>query len=602
MLKHKLTSLLILLSAINCLARVFPAPGAKLNYNQVMFEYEKVKGAHIYIIQIAEGSSPSAFYLSIVEQKDSATATMVSNLQFGKKYQWRYAGLTNGQPTEWHGPYYFEIVKDSMFEKKILDLKVTQNDPAENAGGLILIDAMHSIIDRSGKPVWYLPHINWRFNLLPPTKTVNGIQLTAKSMAFAPVIFDLRLTPAGTITCLADSDVAERDLNGQVLWRAPNDGKVSGIGGEGYNHDFKRLPNGHYMVLGNELWHKLSPQYSDTIPGKKRYGDRQFFNGHEYAKDETGTVIEYDRQGNVVWSWNSYNYLEYDPLRPRVRNQHIEYPLKAHINAFSIDKKNEFVYLGFRDISRIVKVEKSTGKVVDSWGLRIYLGGANHPVELHQQHDANILDNGNIAVFNSNDYPGSDSIPSAVIISQQPDDSNKIIWQFDCQLDSTERRANRNGGNVDQLKNGNLLVCTGTSDRIFEITMDKKIVWQSEISGVIKDSITCLHRLYRAHYVSSLYPCYFVFETDRDTISKNSPVFNIRIFNKGSESDLYNVNITSASGVLIKQFTTDRVPKYCSRTCNITPSENLNKGDKIEVLIRSQTNPDFERRNWLTVQ
>jgi hypothetical protein len=600
MTNRRITFIVLLIFALGCNAQLVPLPGAKLNYNQVMFEYDKVKGAGFYIVQVAEGASPSAFNSPVAEQKDSATATMISNLQFGKKYQWRYAGITDGQKSEWHGPYYFEILKDSLLEKKLFKLVVTKNDSAENAGGLVLIDAMHSIIDRSGNLVWYLPDVNWRFGLLPPTKTVNGIQITAKSMVFTPVIFDLRLTPFGTITCLVDSDVAERDLNGHVLWRAPNDSKVSGLGGEGYNHDFKRLPNGRYMVLGNELWHKLPPQYSDTAVGKKRFNDRQFFNGQEYARVESGTVIEYDRQGNVVWSWNSYNYLEYDPFRPKIRNQHIEYPLKAHINAFSVDKKNEFVYVGFRDISRIIKVEKSTGKVIDSWGLRLYFGGANHPVGLHQQHDANILDNGNIAVFNSNDYPGTDSIPAAVIISQQPEDSNKIIWQFDCYLDSAERSKTRNGGNVDQLKNGNLLVCTGTSDRIFEVTKNKKVVWQAELRGVTKDSVVYVHRLYRAHYASSLYPCYFVFETDRDTVSKKMPGFNIRVFNKGSESDAYEVKI--GSGSFIKQFTTDTILPNRSATYSISPDKNLNKSNQIEVDISSQTNPDFVKKRRVIVQ
>ena len=601
MYTRKLTFVALLIITMGSHAQILPQPGSKLNYNQIMFEYEKIKGAHVYVVQVVEGTSMDAFNHISAEQKDSATATRTDNLKFGKTYQWRYAGITGNEKPIWHGPYSFEIVKDSMTEKHLLKLVVTENDSAKNAGGLIINDASHTIVDRHGRLVWYLPTIKWNFSITEPTKTVNGILIKTKSIAISPGVTDLRLTPFGTITCLADSDVAERDLNGNVLWRPPHNSKVSGFGGESYNHDFKRLPNGHYMILGNELWQKLPSGSSDTIPAKKRFGDRELFNGMEYAKVEYGTVIEYDKQGNVVWSWNSQNYFEHDPLRPRIRNQRIEYPLKPHINAFSVDDKNEFVYVGFRDISRIVKVEKSTGKVVDSWGLRLYLGGAKHSVELHQQHDANILNDGNIAVFNSNDYPGSDSIPGVLIISQQPD-SGKIVWRYDCELDSVGRRANRNGGNVDQLKNGNLLVCTGTSDRIFEITKDKKIVWQMDVKSTSKDSVPYAYRLYRAHYTSSLYPNYFVFVTDKDTVSKLAPGFNIRLFNKGSENDSYDVKISSTSGQFNKQLSTDALAPNRSATFNIQPGEYLKEGDRMGVIISSRTNPDNIRRSWIEVQ
>jgi len=598
---RNITLFTFLIFVLNCCAQVLPAPGAKLNYNQVMFEYPKVTGADLYIIQVTEGASAVAFNSrKLIQQKDSATATMLSGLKFGSTYQWRYAGIINGQRAAWHGPFSFKIVDDSITRKNFAKLVITKNDSSKSAGGLILIDATHTIIDRSGKMVWYLPDINWRFAFQQPTRSVNGLLLTEKSISINPVVFDLRLTPVGTITCLIDSQVAERNLSGNIIWQAPDNGKVSGLGGEGYNHDFKRMPNGHYMVLGNELWHKLPIQYSDTTWGKKKFGDRRFFNGQEYSKVEFGTVIEYDSAGNVVWSWNSRNYLEYDPLRPRIRNQLIEYPLKPHINAFSVDLNNEFVYVGFRDISRIVKVEKSTGKVVDSWGLRLYLGGANHPLGLHQQHDANILSDGNIAVFNSNDYPGSDSIPAAVIISQQPADSGKIIWQFDCQLDSAGRRANRNGGNVDELKNGNLLICTGTSDQVMEITKSKKIVWQCDIKNTTKDGIPYAHRLYRAHYISSLYPCYFVFVTDKDTVDRNSPTFKLRIFNKGSESDVYSVKISAGS--TINQFSTDTITGNRSSIYTFNTSQNLTSGDNIEVTVSSLTNPALIKRLRVVVQ
>ena len=579
-------------------AQVIPAPGAKLHYNEVMFEYEKVSGANQYMLQLAEDTAGNSFKNLITEQTDSSTAMMISGLDFGKKYKWRYAALNSAETPVWNGPYYFEIDMDSFIHKGIVNFDVTKNDTGNR--GLIVIDATHTIVDRDGKLVWYMANVNWFFKFSTRSVSKGGVQIVYKDMAVKPEILDMRVTPAGTITCLKDSFAIDCDLNSNIIWQAPNDGRVSGIGGEGYNHDFKRLPNGNYMVLGNEAWRQL-PVYTDTLKMKRKYPYRKIYNGNEYAEVESGTIIEYDRNGKVVWSWSSHNYLDSDALKPIPRNPAFEYQLRPHINAFSIDKDYQFVYAGFRDLSRIVKIEKSTGKVVDSWGSPALSGGAMHPVAFHLQHDANVLDNGNIAVFNSNDYPNRDSVSNVMLVSQRPKDSGRVIWQYNCELDSEKRREARNGGNVDQLKNGNYLVCMGNSDRIFEITKDKKIVWQGEIKMRDDNGINYAHRLYRAHYISSLYPCYFVFDNDADTIHKKASNLHVHIFNKGSEGDAYQVKVLTSSGLLIKQFTTAMLPANQSIVLPVGPLKHLGKGERVEINIRSITNPDFERSRWVVV-
>jgi hypothetical protein len=604
-----------LLAVLNCRAQILPVPGAKLNYNQVMFEYEKVKGASMYLVQVEDDTDETGTGYCSFEQTDSATATMISGFEFGRKYHWRYAGLKKGQEPVWKGPYYFEVADDTLLKRNIMNIVVSKYDSNASAGGLIVNDCTHTIIDRHGNLVWYLDNVNWKFTL-PHSGGITAQPRTAQAtqtnvdpahqkaptakFEVRPVIYDLRMNPYGTITDMEDSFPIERDLNCNILWKAPNDGKVSGLSVESYNHDFKRLPNGHYMILGNELWRKL-PTYHDSVLIRKKYPSRQPFFGKEYARVEFGTVIEYDKKGNVVWSWNSQNYFDSDALKPVKGDQRLDFELKPHINAFGIDKKNEFVYVGFRDISRIVKVEKATGKVVDSWGQVSPTIKAHQQVAFHQQHDAQILDDGNIAIFNNNDYPGRDSVPSVIIFSQQPEDSGNIIWKYTCR-DSINKRASRTGGNVEQLKNGNLLVCMGNLDRMFEITMDKRIVWQAEIKPNEKRSFSYLHRLYRAHYISSLYPCYFVFETDKDTVKKREPKFSIRIFNKGSESDAYNVKITSPSGAFEQQFSTSTLEPNRSETITVKPTRRLHKRDKIEVTVNSQLNPDLERKSWVVAK
>lgn len=569
-------------------AQIHPLPGAKLNYTQVMFEYEKVRGAGVYIIQLIEDTAGVSFEHPLMEQKDSSTATLITGLQFGKKYQWRYAGIKDGQAPVWKGPYRFETLTDSLLYHNLVKISVTKNENASNAGGLIINDCTHSITDRNGNLVWYLPKVTWRR------------VLEKKNLSTKPQIFDLRLNPYGTITYLADSTATECDLDGNKLWRAPNDGKVSGGTSESYNHDFKRLPNGHYMVLSNQLSRRLPP-YKDTVLVRKKYTVIQAKDDGEYGKVEFPLVIEYDKKGKVAWSWNGENYLDPDPFMQRKDSVYF-FELKPHVNAFSTDKKNEFVYVGLRNLNRIIKIEKKTGKVVDAWGDKRSSSSPAKYVALNRQHDANILDDGTIAVFNNNDYPGLDSFARVLILSQQARDSNSVIWSFDCDFDSVDRHAPRTGGNVDQLKNGNLLVCMGTPGRIFEVTRDKKIVWSATVIPNGRTGDIFFHRLYRAHYVSSLYPCYFTISTNDDTLAAGLSHLKLKIFNKGSENDSYEVRILSSSGNYIKQFTTAEIASNRSASLDIKPDYQLRPGDLVEISVSSVTNPDFQRKSLLRVK
>ena len=613
-----------LTAALHCFSQVLPAPGAKLNYTQVMFDYKKVKGAPLYLVRVEEiedSISPADENCSF-EQTDPATATLITGLEFGRKYRWQYAGIKPGQEPEWNGPYNFEITQDTLIDKNIMTLEVSVNDSTANAGGLIVNDCTHTIVDRNGKMVWYLTNINWKFNIpkatlqtdiLPTNRvSVNKPNEAGPRFEVKPAIYDLRVTPFGTITCLEETNAnpldsmgnirpVERNLNCRVLWTPPKGGRVSGNMSEYYNHDFKHLPNGHYMVLGNENWRKI-PAYHDTAAFKKKYPQTQYINGRLYGRVEFGTVIEYDKKGKVVWSWNGEHYFDSDALSPVFYNHKMDVRLMPHVNAFGTDRKNEFVYVGFRDISRIIKIEKATGKVVDSWGGKtLTAGNPQHAVLFHQQHDANILDNGNIAVFNNNDYPGHDSVPSAIVFSQQATDTGYVVWNYNFDLDKRTRRLSRTGGNVDVLKNGNYLVCLGNLDKMVELTPDKKIVWQAEIKPNRKRTFSYFHRLYRAHYISSLYPCYFCFQTDNDTVTKRSPKFNIRLFNKGSEPDAYNVKVSTATGQPLLQFSTDTLQPNRSDMIPFVAVKHLHGHQKLIVTVTSRTNPDFERRSSVWV-
>ena len=604
-------------------AQVLPEPGAKLNYTQVMFEYEKVKDAEQYIVQITEDATGGTFNHPFIQQKDSSTATIISHLQFGKKYLWRYAGIVKGKTQNWKGPYNFETLEGAgITDDNAIRVSVLKNDSTENSLGLITLDHACCIIDREGNIVWFLP----------------GVKVISAKIG---TLRDLRVTPSGTITTMALTGPKEYDLAGHVLWAAPTKDEINDDTLIRYHHDFKKLPNGHYMVLDNKPDWITLPADFDTAnlntaqtmaAGAMPAGGINAANGGIAAagpnaagggnapsvylvqlrsvegrlqgKVEFGAIIEFDKNGKVVWSWNSKDYLKAEDIfPPNTKLRPTDSEFGPHMNAFDIDSNNEFVYAGFRNISRVVKIEKKTGAVVYSWGKLLPSGEARDGHDYFRyQHDSHIFSDGSIGVFDNEEMLEKEN-PSRVVIFTQPqkNELSKIKWKFDCVFDSVITKSIR-GGNVEEIKKDHFLVCMGVENRVFEITYDKKIVWSVRITKPRpRESGYGPFPLYRTHYTSSLYPCYFTIQSDKDILNGASS-FNLKIFNEGTEDDQYTVNISSSSKSFSKQINVQTIGAGRSLQFTVNPDKPTSPNDKLEVTVRSVTNPDFVRQIVLEYQ
>jgi hypothetical protein len=591
-------------------AQIVPAPGAKLNYTQIMFEHPQKAGAPMYSLEISLYPEDSLFKKPVVRLKDSSAAIMVSNLEFGKKYIWRYAGFFIGKKPAWAGPYIFETLPDP--QKGLFRARVLQNEPSSGDGNLIALDMADKIIDRNGKTVWFMP---------PDTA---GHQGNTEPL---PLINDLRVTRTGTLTFINGTNAEEQDLRGNILWRAPLPGAIADINNapvRTYSHCFKKLANGNYMVIGDAITY-----VPDSVLGIGNHISTGIA-GADSAKTMVGYEIlkEFDGNGKLAWSWSSENYFDKDELKALVSSPPDKKVLSlipgGHMNAFDVDEKNGFVYAGFRNVSRVIKIDKTTNQVVCAWGRGMsYRGVKNGEGFFSKQHETTLLSDGSIAVFNNNRSgkgagPSASQVgnagaahlvnslagprgqwqsePSSVVVFSQPSDSgsSQVIWKFDCMLDSFDNKSFR-GGSVNELKNGNLLVCMGTVNRIFEITRDKEIVWSAVIEKYrTYDSVWQPVNLFKACNISSLYPCYFTVQTNADTLKRTSGSFRFKIFNDGTEDDSYRILVTSKGGYK-KEFETEVLPGHSSTRVEIAPDKPAVANDKLEIAVQSVTNPDFKR-------
>lgn len=527
-----------------------PEPGAKLNHTQIMFEYPAVSKAmeyHLVVRQRVVNDKKDTTIVPAIDQRDSTTATLVDGLHFNSLYEWDVEALDASGKTISKSPTHrFSILYFPETDPALNRVRVIKND-SKNVSGLVTLDYSHSIVNRAGDPVW---------TVVPIPMMISPSDL----------IRDIRVTPQGTITMLTTRQVYELDIDGKILWKGPNDGAVSGDKSEYYHHAFQRLPNGNYLAMSNEIIVKNLPDGSDTV------------------RVNFGTLIEYPFWGKPVWVWRSKDYFTGNEIF-NSRSDKGKLQASLHLNAVSVDAKGEYLYAGFRDMNRVLKIEKKTGKVVASYGNKMFW----------HQHDANIFPDGTIAVFNNDSIADPKITSSAMIFDQST--PPKITWKLDCNFDSLSNGKSEKMGSVDLLPNGHYLIDMGGVNRVIEVSREKEIFWDvfPESWSVTEKKWTELKQ-YRAHYASSLYPCYFTARLSQDAWTKGTKQVLVKITNEGTEADTYTISYTvkgkADAPVVIN---VDKLEASKTTAIPVKPAKGLGKGETLEIKITSVTNPVFFR-------
>lgn len=543
---------LFLFLAKSTRAQITPKNKSSLNYTQIMFEYNEVKNAVTYNLQLSYNNDSIEPGKIIQVKTDSSTATLITGLMFGKSYKWNVLAYNAfGKLINTSDNYYFNIngcVFTDTSKYRILINKNISSNPKE----LIWIDYFHAAFDKWGRAVWYIANPNG-------------------SVSKDEQIRNLKMSPKGTVTFLTGTEAYDIDINGNILWKAPNDGKISGKEREFYHHDFNMMANGNYMVLGQYYENRKPPNTKDTA----------------LCELEIGTVIEYDSTGKISWSWNSKDYFTNEELFYSTKLK-LNDAITTHMNAFSVDEACKYVYVGFRNINRIIKIEKKTGKVIASYGSIIdktkkeTIYGNNF---FNRQHDAYVLSNNNIVVLN-NDNIDLPEVVSSVVIFNQKSKTNlfpKKVWEFKLNFDTLTNGKSFKMGNVTELKNGNLLVCEGAINRIIEVTPKKEIVWDAFTEEYyLPDKKWIKSPQYRASFSSSLYPYYFTVNSIKKDSLNNKHYYSFQIVNEGTEQDKYEIMVYKGNS-METQLTTDNIGAHKKTELKIY----VQNTDNISIKIKS---------------
>lgn len=314
---------------------------------------------------------------------------------------------------------------------------VTMYDPSRAYKGYTLFGTTGTrdiwLIDMQGQFVhhWELPKLLGVYGkLLPNGNLLVGIRVPDGPMVDMPG---------------SGGELLELDWDSNVVWKY-EDLYIN-------SHDWDRMKNGntliaHWVPLPNDIASKVK----GGRPGSERDG---------VIWDDCLRVIT--PEGKVEWDWTPHEHMDFArdiicPLCSRITWIYVN-------SLFVLPDGN--ILTSLRYINTIAIIDKDTGELKWRWG----------PGELGHQHDATMLDNGNILVFDNGLHRLSSGVDfsHSRVLEVNPE-TDEIVWEYRDKTPMSFYASIMAG--AQRLPNGNTLICDATKGRIFEVTPEKEIVWE----------------------------------------------------------------------------------------------------------------------------
>jgi hypothetical protein len=255
-------------------------------------------------------------------------------------------------------------------------------------------------------------------------------------------------------------------------------------------HDLRVLPDGGYYIFGKR---DVKMDMSKIVPG-----------GNRNADIIEGALQEYDAKGNLIFQWDALDHYKITDVNSNVdlTQSTIDF---SHFNSVEIDTDGNLL-ISARNLDEITKVDHNTGNIIWRWGGKNnQFTFINDNLGFSQQHDIRRFSNGDYSLFDNGVYH-TQAISSAVEYS---------LDQINMTATLVRRIYHENiytvtEGNVEELPNGNRLICWGQnySPFVSEITPDNKTVFEMSYSYYIDT-----YRTYKYQWKTDL------FTTSTDSIN-----------------------------------------------------------------------------------
>lgn len=313
----------------------------------------------------------------------------------------------------------------------------------------------------------------------------------------------------------------EFDWNGELVWDFTY-GTASTI----QHHDFTRLANGNILMLVEDKKTAVEAIAAGRIPSTVE--------GSEVHPDGLVEIKPAGKTGaEIVWEWHVWDHLIQDIDREKANygdvvahpeRVDINYNVTAgqranpdwtHFNAIDYNADLDQVMVSLRNFSEIWIIDHGTttkeaagrtggrrgkgGDLLYRWGnARVYRAGTEQDQRLYGQHNAHWIPKGlpgagHILIYNNGDTrPGSKyssveetELPAAngqyTLGANKKFGPDRPVWSYSAPNPTDFYSVNISG--AQRLPNGNTLICAGAPGIVFEITPQKKVVWQYNLPG-----------------------------------------------------------------------------------------------------------------------
>ena len=308
---------------------------------------------------------------------------------------------------------------------------LTHSDPARVTSGVTLIAPMQGdvvfLIDETGAEVhrWQtgVGLTKWSY-LLP------GGRLLTNERVDNPSGVDLTLS--GRI-CIYDWD-------GALVWQHEDPGQ---------HHDARALAEGGAIYLANV---PLSPADQMAVQGGVP--------GTEPPDGLAGETLRHvDATGAVQWEWPFTNF-GFDRFA-----LHRNANRWAHGHANAVQPLEDGRYLVSCKSMNLIFIVNPATDAVDWYYQDDAMGG---------QHDAQMLDNGNILLFANGTYMSD--LHASEVWELDPA-SHEVVWRYRQKQNALAFYSPMVSG-CQRLASGNTLICEGAKGCVAEVTPDCDVVWE----------------------------------------------------------------------------------------------------------------------------
>jgi len=283
-----------------------------------------------------------------------------------------------------------------------------------------------------------------------------------------------------------------------------------------HHHCFARMPNGNTLILGwerksiDEFLKKGRDPKTIPVAGPGMGGK---FNNDFWVD----FVQEVNAAGKVVWEWHVW-----DHVGPGPHQFDINYVLHdtmagaagtydwTHFNAVEYIAETDQILLNSRNFSEFYLIDHKTGAVMYRWGNPSAYGQGRPPSWLNNgdqkvfgNHNPTPLGKNRFLVFDNGSERAEGNRSAVIEVDAR---TGKIEWEYTAPVANSFYSARQ--GAAQRLPNGNTLITSSNHGHLFEVTRDKKVVWEFVNPVVGADQMKCflggqrstfnmIHRAYR---------------------------------------------------------------------------------------------------------